>query len=95
MIEKRRKWFRPRVFLRLLVGLFVVVVGCFVRLLGCVFVCLFVRSFVGWRGGWLCEGLFWLRGEASCHSSETHGVPDSLQLYLWLLLSQEAHPNPF
>ena len=26
------------------------VVGCFVCLLGCVFVCLFVRSFVGLRG---------------------------------------------
>ena len=57
------------------VCLSVFVVGCFVRLLGCVFVCLFVRSFVGWRGGWLCEGLFWLRGEASCHSSGTTWSP--------------------
>ena len=70
MMGKRREWFRPRVFLSLFVCLFFVV-GCFVRLLGCVFVCLFVRSFVGWRGGWLCEDLFWLRGEASCHSSGT------------------------
>jgi len=49
MIGKRRKWFRPRVFLSLLVCLFVVswFVCLFGRLRVCVFVRSFVRSFVG------------------------------------------------
>ena len=44
----------------------------FARLRVCVFVCSFVCG-VAW--GWLCEGLFWLRGEASCHSSGTTWSP--------------------
>ena len=50
MIGKSREWFRPRVLLSLSVRLFVVV-GCFVRLLGCMFVCLFVRLWGGVGAG--------------------------------------------
>ena len=69
MMGKRREWFRPRVFLSLFVCLSVLccwLLCTFARLRVCVFVCSFVCG-VAWGG--LCEGLFWLRGEASCHSS--------------------------
>ena len=45
MIGKRREWFRPRVFLSLLVCLFFV--NWFVCLFGRLRACVFVRSFVG------------------------------------------------